>query len=453
MSRRKRKPQKRKPQRSKKKIIIGSLAAIMVGFAIVIYGLTASYLTKNYLTEKVEKSFNCRFEIGDIDLSLWSPTATIALSEVKFAPRDSYANDRTPHDDRTPLESSKVSVEKLEIKVSMIDILFRNLNVESLRLEEFKAELTLYDNGRNDIEPLFAKPKDSEKDERDEGITFNVLSSSDLVAHLREFSLVDAELEVNIQASDLKVMVSQLNVDMLEEFELNVKDLASMAPAKFGFRSRVDLHSGDQSTHYGMVEFDGAIEGSVFSPENGDLDPNLELKLKIGDRSHLKKIPVIQKVADAFLGIRSIPFLQDGDRKAWPETYLFEGDKVFHSKFHKNTYTIESALAVDAGSWTLALQPGSYFSTNDSQHQFDYKLYASTELSKKVDSLVATRIKSLPGKLGTIAGKEIQRLVDADGRFALDFRTTGSLSSPNVELVSKLPNLGNIKEGIFDIFR
>jgi len=67
-----------------------------------------------------------------------------------------------------------------------------------------------------------------------------------------------------------------------------------------------------------------------------------------------------------------------------------------------------------------------------------------------VDTSLNAMTKVLPAKAKALALAEVKHLVYDGDRFALQFRTTGSLSNPDVQLMSTLPNIGRIKKALLD---
>ena len=439
---------RKKKGKSKKKIVLVSLLGGALALVVTVYLLATTYLTRNYLTEQIENALNCRFEMGELNVSVFSPTATLLMSDVRVAPRDSFANDGTMHDERPKLDYSKVDVGNLKVEISLFDLLFRNLDVKSITIEGARVDLILKKDGTNDLEPLIASPKD--RDDKDKGNTFNALTNADIVAHLRHFKLIDAEFNVVVESSKLEIQAKHVNVKLLDELRVDVSDLANMTPARFGFAAEINMFSERQELHYGMVGLDGDIEGLLFDSLTGDFDPKVELELEIDEKSHLKKLPVLQKLSDALLGIENLPFVDKDKLKAWPETYVFTEGKSLHCSFHQNTYSFMAPLTLNVGQWSLQLQTGSNFTTKDSSHVFLYKLLASPAISRMVDTSLNAMTKVLPAKAKALALAEVKHLVYDGDRFALQFRTTGSLSNPDVQLVSTLPNIGRIKKTLLD---
>lgn len=435
-----------KPMSRFKKILFWGLGCAILLVVIAAF-VAGSYLTPNYITKKVEEDLNCRFELGGIDVSLFSPSASLSITGVKMAKRDSFVEDLVAHDERPKLESSEVEIGKVEVKISLLDILFRDLSVQQILIDGAHANVTLNRDGSHSLEKLFASPKEEKKrSKKDKKKTFNIKTNSSLVAKLKKFDISNLSLDLVVEASELNVKVENFNLSLKDELLLDVKDLENMKASNWGLGLDIHLSSGDKQIEYGKLGLSGDFSGILFDPETGDLEPDVEVKLQLGKDSYLKKIPALQKLSDVYLGLKKLPFFKNVGLEEWPETYPFKNHKTIHCTFNENKYEFLSPLAIDVGKWSLQLDPGSWFNTTDVQHHFNYSMYAGPSTSKVIDASCNFLLKALPGSIKKKAQGEIEKLVYDEGRFVLRMQTTGELTSPEVKMNSKLPSVSGMKE-------
>lgn len=442
----------------KRWILLGGVVAI-IATAVVIVTMVSSFFTKNYLASEIENSINARVEIGEIDLSIFSPTVMLKLKQVKLAKRDSFARDAVLHDERPVLKNEQLSLELASIEISWFQLLSKKIVVKSILIDQLNAHITLKKNGKNSLETLLAKPKDrkkskdksaNKKNKGEDSDTFNVFSHGDFMASLKDFQMRDSELSLIVEASDLKVKASGVSLDLLEEFTFKLEDLATMDPTKFHMDAELNLYSRGEEVHYGKMELGGDVLGKVFNPGSGDFQPELDVQVSLVEGSYLRKIPVIEKVSDAFIGITEIPMLEKLIQSKWDKSYVFGKGQQLHLKFKDNTYTFTKPLKADVGGWDLRLEKGGWFRSTDNLHSFNYSVIASDKISGKVKGSMEKVVKILPSKLRGKSQSEMQKLFDSQGRFVLKFKTMGSLSSPKVSVLSKLPEVGRLTDQLLD---
>jgi len=439
----------------KKFLLIAS--GLVVIFIAIVYLASSTYLTKNYITAKVEESINCRMEIGEVNLSLFSPTAKLRLKNIKLAQRDSFANDKTPHDDRPLLTNSDVSVSSVDVDISLFSILFRTLDVKEFKIDGFKAKATLKKDGSNTLESLFAsadkeKREKDKKDKKKKRETFNVFDQSSLATNLRLFEFTNAEFDITIEATQLQILSTGVEIKLVDELYIDEKNLDETAVANIEFKADIDFQSSDGTEQYGEVSLAGGVEGMLFDAVSGDLDPNLNLVLEIGKGSHLKNVPAISRINEEVGNIKGpeviTKFITKQINKRIPKTYPFKEGMVFKGNFYRNVFKVEEPLSIGVGEWSLSLEKDSYINTGDSTHVFDYKFIAGSTFSglagKGADAVTGLLSKHLKiDDLGSSSSSFMK-----DGRVVLDLQTTGEFSSPSVELKTKFPAAGKIGDGL-----
>ncbi|MCK4981076.1 MAG: hypothetical protein KAS62_11820, partial [Candidatus Delongbacteria bacterium] len=78
---------------------------------------------RDAIVKSVEENVNTRFDLKDVSVNIFSTKPSIKLKDIKFAPRDEYADDRVDVEDRPELTSEFVSITSLELNVDVIHLI------------------------------------------------------------------------------------------------------------------------------------------------------------------------------------------------------------------------------------------------------------------------------------------------------------------------------------------
>jgi len=119
-------------------IITLIIAIVMIGLVV----LSKSYVTKNFLAEKVEKSINSRLQIGEVSVSVFG---NVKLENVIIHQRDELAEGKVPHDDRELLEDGLLRFDSVTFKLSMLELISRKLSIASVTADGVTAKVNMFD--------------------------------------------------------------------------------------------------------------------------------------------------------------------------------------------------------------------------------------------------------------------------------------------------------------------
>lgn len=118
----------------------------------------AQKFTRESVVAQLESSWNCRADVGRVDLALWSNPARLEIFDLKLAASD--AENMKPLAQRAPIiqEAAAVTCSHAVLEVRLQDLLSRTLNVQKLVLSDVGLQEDVSKEGVSSLAVLFAKP-------------------------------------------------------------------------------------------------------------------------------------------------------------------------------------------------------------------------------------------------------------------------------------------------------
>jgi len=214
------------------------ILSVLIVFLVVGYFFAKSYVTKNFIVAKIEKSINSRVQIEDLNVSFYGFSGSAELSNVIITERDSNADDKIPHDDREKIDSGDLTFETAKFDVSIWDVFSKEILVEEINLDGVVINCALDEDGDASIESLF----------------------------------------INVNPKKLET----------------INNAKIILDGVFGFKS---LESG---ADYGKFIPVGEADVTLFNASNGDLEPDMVLTLTVDSESYLTSdIPMAKGIWNA----------------------------------------------------------------------------------------------------------------------------------------------------------
>ncbi len=412
------------------------LAVIVVG----VFFYAKTYLTKDYLVAKLEKSINSRVQVGEFSISL---LGKVELKNVIITDRDELAETKVPHDERESLDSGAVVLDTVSFRVSLMDILSKKAVVENITIDGMQLKMALLEDGSSSIEKLFAKPPKEKKN--GSGKSFNAKDNDDFVTSIESIDIKNVDLELLVEETQLQIKGSGVYLNVTD-INVNPDKLDSVNNAQIQLGGVFDMKSLDRNLDYGHIVATGTTELSIFNDESGDLEPDMKLDLLVGEDSYFTtRIPVISelwKVTDSLakFGI---------DKVRLPEKAEIKNNQKITVAYKLGKVTVLEDLSLHVRDWEAKTVAGSWFNTGTGLHHSKLKLYVATKLSGKVMELI-DKSKKVTDLLGKIAGKIDDNLsLIEDGKVVLSVETSGLLSKPKVSYMNHL--MDPLKNGM-DLF-
>ncbi|MBT8130232.1 MAG: AsmA family protein [Gammaproteobacteria bacterium] len=207
----------------KLKLVLKLLAIVLVVIVLAFAALVFTFDPNNYkdtITAQVEKQTGRKFEIaGDISLSLF-PWIGIEVENVSLANAEGFS------------EESFIRMSQLDVKVMLLPLLSKDLQVDKLRLHGLFASLEIDANGNNNWSDLLAQETEAlDETKQPEQITEKAASSPAIAAlAINGIELIDAtviwsDAQNNIQSrlSDFDLVTGAVRFNQPIDFQLTTQ--------------------------------------------------------------------------------------------------------------------------------------------------------------------------------------------------------------------------------------
>ena len=416
------------------------------------------FIDKDYLVEQIEQSINSKVTIGDVDVSIFSSPARLTLKDVCLSAK--------PGGERGG--DAEVKVESVELGVTLWSLLSRKLEVTNMTVNGASVTGTIYKDGGSSLKLLFESPDKKKHDKQkrvasdspkhpkhkskrqhvhepknsaSEGGGFNAFDHHDFVASLGGFFLKNSSADITIEKSRLRIRASDLNLS-LDALEIDPMRLQDTDSAKLSISGKLQLDS-TEGWKYGYFDIRGQAESRLFNVETGDLQPDAEGAIDLGDDSWLNtRIPVITeawKKLDKLekIGIRIAPL---------PERATFGRSQSVAVHYQNRKITIRESLSLWLADWEIAALKDSWLQTETDQHVIVAELLASESASEKLYGLILSTVNYLPRDVREDLMQDMTKNLFRENRFLVRVKSKGELSHPKIRLVDGIPDFGKSAE-------
>lgn len=392
-------------------------------------------LDVNTWADEAEKSWNCRVEVGDSTLSLFTRPATLVLKRVKFAPRD--AEMTKPRASRTPLAAGAAPIEiaELMMDVKREDLLNQKLSVERLRILEPLVKETQDAEGKSSLQTLFKKPE--VPGAPSEAKPVHPPGSPEALAEEKKkaafaYAVSTASLEngrLVIVNKDTTVTLEKLNFRILG-FDLDPKDPAAHNLIRASLSCHINVQGlariGGAKRPAQLADLTLEAESQIrpVDPATGKWSPVSALKMRLAKGSMLAGHITMGDVA----GKEMMKLLEYGvDLRPVRAGGPLIQDSEVEAIFADNRLTLLKPTFFAFPDYEVVIEPQSWVNSSQDLHAIELRLSCGLELQQRIQKGVAE------AKLGdSLAGGIIQALSDDRGRMTFDIESSGSLSDPKV---------------------
>ena len=458
-------------------IILGVLALLALVALFAVRHFTIGYLTPDFVVRTIEARWNCRAEIGDVSISPGG-TTTIEITDVALAPRDKFADEAVPLDDRPKLEGAMIRVASMKLEVRPGDLMKRHLGIEHLVIQKAEVDTEINLEGKATVDALFEKPgtvAPSEASDEDEAVTLAVVADGDatdgevvggepadddFVASDMKIStaaglveLRDSRITILLAKSGAKVLVEDLQM-VFEDIDVDPNQLVGHNTANFDFSGTVAIEGQDaksgQPLRFADLKLSGGGALSPFNAETGIIEPAWTSEVVFLQGSEVKSFPLIEelqtKLADIDAG--GVDF---SDVRVHGVLGRDSGTRLAH---RQGRFTLEQPLTLDLPDVSFIFDAASWADTASNEHQVNGVVIASEELTAKVAKGVDDYVsKKTGGLLGGLSRIILEPVMD-NGRISLKLVSEGDMSEPKVDLVTgfgKLSDLKDVGGGLKDV--
>lgn len=428
-----------------------ALAIIVLLFAVSM--LAKFFLTKDFLVKEIEASINSRVQIGSVDVSLLSFPAKVKLNDVIITQRDEVVEIGTPGSDRLELSEGDIALSALSFELSLWELLSRKIHVEHFDLDGLHIKATLFEDGSNSLDPLFASPESTDEEQPDPKPEedkkdviagekgFNAKKQEQFVTYLESVDIRNVSFDLEIEKTGLFIQGSDCGV-LLENIRVDPQALEKVNEASVQFTSKVEVYESPlKKLKYGEIGLSGPAVARLFDPTTGNIDPIINLDLNISENSHIStQVPYLQKVWA--YGAKLSKFgVSIG---TLPDRATFGRSRKLAGGYQRGRVDLSEDVSILIHDWELALNQPSWLASGDETHEFFIDFSASKKASDSLVRHIDGLVKKVPKEVRGNLSEEIKSGWLQNGKLTVSLRTSGSLSFPKIEMLTEIPAIDQL---------
>ncbi len=396
------------------------------------------------LVRKLEKRLNCRASMSAVELSLFAQPARLIIKDFAMAERDDHADKQTPLADRPAITDPQITAKKISLAVSFPQLLLGKIHVHEFVGSEVTGKLIKPEEGDHSLDRLFDKPgrdnnepekdndKRDDKDDGDDTIDRLKISTSLRSARLENFTFV-----IELEKQDTRISWTDVNLD-LTDVELSPADLETKNHAKVAVRANVLFDHLGSGERFGNMVLQGSGNVRPVDPKTRKIEPAVDFQLEALAGTRLETAPLMRAVAEKLRDLEKYGIRLDDVRLGGNlvQPALLKGNYQDHQ------FTLTEDTTVDFEDYGFSLAEGSWYESEDGQHEFKTTLMAGPAITEgilgSVDRYIRRKVRFLPSDV-------FQRLIGdhflKNGRFTLKLITKGYIGKPRVGFSEKLPDI------------
>lgn len=437
--------------------------------------------------EQAESAWNCRAQIDDAQLSLFTRPASLTFKNLSLAPRD--AEVAKPYAERIRLAdgAAPIHIPEAVMEVTLEDLLDRRLNIHHLRFVRPVVREGRDEQGHSSLEEMFRRPGSNEEapvpppltpvtqapppnaavpPAAPDTVPRAIPVDSAPPASVAEALAVKPEEDkprfiVRIEAAEIidgqfHVTSDDTTID-IRDLDFSVTDLDitqnSRSHATLNLEVSVvgnaKIQGVKQRAEMAHVRLSGTGDIQPIDAKTGEWNPLTLLKLKLAKDSLLGGHVTMGDAAG-----KDMRKLQEYgvDLTPLPLGGRLLEDTIVDGAFKDGQFSLLAATRFGFPDYEVVIEPGSWIHASKDVHDVRFRLTCSPALQQRLETGVAQ------AKLGeSIARGVTQALADERGRMTFDMESTGPLSDPEIKpsLDRLLRNLlqgrglGDLLKGLF----
>ncbi|HMV45134.1 MAG TPA: hypothetical protein PK079_23290 [Leptospiraceae bacterium] len=432
---------------------IGIFFFLLVAIIVTVILSIRSIVTREFIVNQLESSFNVRADLRQININLFSGLSSVELEGLDIYTRDNFADNAVELEKRTPVTGSILSIQKIDLKLNFLALLRRSFQVKNFVFIGPFVSIVLSENGNN-LSYLFQKPKivegkpnpnlsektEESKETKEEPFTIH---SIPLAAQVGKIGIENGKLEIFIQKTQQKISLEKLNL-LLTDIDIDPANLEKHNSIHLKLNTNISVFNseGRESALFKILS-NGTIV--PFVPKTGYINPSIDYYLTMQQGSYIDGLSIL----DALSG--KLPILADAGIKMDSLSKKAEilRDVEIALNYSNQRITFLKEILFPTANYDLTLESKSWLHIGNNEHNFKGAVLASKQESEQaiggVDAAIKSKLKK--GDPVEIRNKLLGNIVKAD-RMNLPFTSSGNIKSPNVQLDVSLPSILELTKGI-----
>ena len=450
------------------RIAIGTIILLVVA-VLIAARIAKSYVDPDFIAAMIEAENNCRVQIAETKVSLFSFPAKIEIKDIRIGPRDEHADAGTKLKDRPPqVGAVAFSAESMTLEANLLDLLRKKISVNHLTLENVSiGELLIEEEGGPrlakdgpKLDALFDPPttvkgnpnpeyeekkkrRDLAKERRalakEQRVAKTPTSNSFTISELPLPATMDAlnfnsaNIYAKIRRNKTRITFSNLQVKV-SDIDLDPKDLANHNRAKVTITGNLLIQDRDRTTNYADLQIRSEGDVIPFDPVTGYINPDLTYKITVLKGGKLDAIPSLVKLAGKIKKLNDIGLKLD----VLAEKITLEDDTVVTVGYRENSLQFIEPTVINFNGHLLTINEGAWLNTGNNRHEAKAEVLLSKEASDKAlgnaKEFLADKAKQFSFDQETVLKYSMKLLepVTKDGQVWVPFTSTGDFNDPKV---------------------
>jgi len=411
---------------------------VLVGAATASWWILRQFGPETWVTQ-AESHWNCRAQIGDVDLRLLSSPATLVFKDVHLAHRDSETDKPVAARKTLTEAEADIHVAELRLDVRLEDLLNRRLHVEDLRIIRPAIRETLDAKGDSSLEAIFRKPADAgtvaqkpapPKPAKPKPSVSDETTELPRGAGGFSFALAQAAIEdgaLTLNAKDNVIEITRLGFRVggidLEQLKPGT-ELAAELEAHLRVTGLTRIQGAKRQAELAVLDLRGQGSVAPLDAKTGRWKPNTLHNLTLAKGSVLAGQQTLGDAAGSELrklqefGIDLSPVRIGGP---------LQQDTVIAGRWVGGAFILREQALFVFPEYEVALEQKCWLDTVNDRHEFDVRLTCGPELQQRLQQGMAK------ARLGeSVARGLVSALADERGRLTFDIESRGPLSDPKV---------------------
>ena len=242
---------------------------------------------------------------------------------------------------------------------------------------------------------------------------------------------------IELEKKDTRISWTDVNLD-LSDVELSPGDLETKNHAKIAVRANILFDHLESGERFGNMMLQGSGDVRPVDPKTRKIEPAVDFQLEALVGTRLETAPLMHAVAKKLRDLEKYGIQLDDIKLG--------GDLVqparLKGNYRDHQFTLTEDTTVDFSDYGFSLAEGSWYESEDGQHEFKTTLMAGPAITEgiigSVDRYVRRKVRFLPPDV-------FRRLIGdhflKDGRFTLKLITKGDIGKPRVGFSDKLPDI------------
>lgn len=445
-----------------------ALVLLLVALIVAAGTIVKSYITPDFITAAIEAEHNCRAEIGETKISLFSFPAKVEILGARIGARDEHADAGTKLAERPPLGVGAINADSITLEANLTDLVRKRISVEHLTIGKlYVAEFLIEREGGNSLDPFFDPPaivmgkpnpefedkkkrrevakerRKLAKDERPDatGTPF-AISELPLPATMRALNINDAQVNAKIRSNKTRITFSDIQLKV-SDIDIAPDDLGEHNHAKISLTAHLDVEDRDRTVKYADLDIrsDGAV--IPFDPITGYINPDLTYQITVLQGGKLDAIPALVKLATKIKKLDEIGLKLD----ALAEEITLGSDTTLALSYRDTTLELMQPAEIDFNGHLLTVHEGTWLHTGSNLHEAVAEVLLSKSASDRAlgnaRSFLTEKAKQFSFDQDMVLKYSMKLLepVTKDGQVWVPFTSSGDFDDPKVRPDVDLKNL------------